>query len=107
MDSHQTALNAKRIGTPVFARLVACDDGDRTDGERLLGAALDTVRRWLNSDTVRLTALGNPGGPRVSVLIEFSRGQTALVSAGTQQCSRPLVESMIVGTRRACRRRPR
>jgi len=92
-------LGAKRIGTPVFARIVAQTTGGPDRFEPLLAQALETASRWLPSEVRRIAALGDFASGHVSALVEYAQGQTALVSAGTQSDSPPTVEAFVVGTR--------
>jgi predicted dehydrogenase len=98
-DAVLSALRAKRIGTPVSVRIV---DHAASAPDRLgpaLGRHLEAASRWLGADVRRLAALGDLRLGPVSVLMEFSQGQTALVSVGTRGAGPPLVEVFVVGSR--------
>jgi predicted dehydrogenase len=93
-----SALDSKRIGTPVFARIVA-DTGDKPEAmEGFFAKALDAGCRWIGAEPTGVTALGAWTAGQVTALVEFARGQTALVSVGTSGASPPLLETYLVGT---------
>src|SRR5207248_11037585 len=92
-ETVQTALKARRIGTPVFARIVAHTVEDHGRVEPLLGTALEAAAAWMGEKVVRVAALGSVASGQISVLASFARGQAALVSAGTRGTSPPLVET--------------
>jgi len=94
-----TAVQAKRIGTPVSVRLVDHTTSAPDRLEPSLARDLEAVSRWIGADVRRLAALGDFPSGQVSVLVEFQQGQTALVSVGTCGGSRPVLEVVVVGNR--------
>jgi predicted dehydrogenase len=100
-EAVQTALKAKRVGTPVFARIVAHTVEDHGRVEPLLGVALEAAAAWMDEKVVRVAALGSVASGQITVLASFARGPTALVSAGTRGTSLPLVETTVIGNRGA------
>jgi predicted dehydrogenase len=97
-ETISAAIKSKRIGTPVFARIVAHAATDPEETGPLLGSALEATCSWLSDEPSRVTALGSLSAGGVSVLAEFPRGQTALVSTGTRGASPPRLEAVLIGT---------
>jgi len=100
-ETVQTALKAKRIGTPVFARVVAHTTDDHGRIEPLLGTALEAAGSWLGEEVSHVAALGSVASGQITVLAKTPRGKTALVSAGTRGTSPPLLETTVIGNRGA------
>jgi hypothetical protein len=94
-----TALGTKRIGVPVFVRVVDHTTARVDAVEPRLGRALDEAAGWIGAGVRRLAALGDFAPGQVSVLVEFDEGQTALVSVGTRGEGPPLLEIVVVGNR--------
>jgi len=69
------------IGAPVFLRAdlqLAADHGLLGP---LAGAAVESAVRWLNASVHSIYALGGAAAGNVTVMAEFSGGQSALLSA--------------------------
>jgi predicted dehydrogenase len=96
-ETVQAALKAKRIGTPVFARIFAHTTDDHGRIEPLLGAALEAAQSWLGDAVQQMAALGSVASGQITVLARTARGKTALVSAGTHGTSPPLLETTVIG----------
>ncbi len=98
-ETVQAALKAKRVGTPVFVRIVAHTTDDHGRIEPLLGTALEAAKSWLGEDVTHLASLGSVASGQITALAKTARGKTALVSAGTRGTSPPLFETMLIGNR--------
>ncbi len=92
-----TALQAKRVGTPVFVRLVAHTTDDHGRIEPLLGTVLEAAKSWLGDEVSLLAALGGAAAGQITVLAKTATGKTALVSAGTRGTTPPLLETTVIG----------
>ena len=86
------ALQAKRVGTPVFVRLVAHTTDDHGRIEPLLGAALEAAKSWLGDEVSHLAALGG-------VAVDRQPLRAALAENRRRRDSR-VDEPPIVGRRR-------
>lgn len=93
------AFQAKRIGTPVSVRIVACSAANTEEVKRLLGQALGLAGDWLRAEVRRVTALGDFESGQVTVLVDFKQGQTAIISVGTRTGDQSLLEVVVVGNR--------
>src|SRR2546423_5993042 len=98
-ETVQTALKAKRIGTPVFARIVAHTVEDHGRIEPVLATALEASAAWMGESIIRVAALGSVASGQITLLASFARGQTALISAGTRATSPALIEMTVIGNR--------
>jgi hypothetical protein len=76
--SVQAALASKRLGTPVFIRLLLHGGGNGVLA-RLTSATM-TVRDWIGQPLERLYAVGRLKDAQVSLTLEFRGGATALVA---------------------------
>ena len=97
------AIGDRRIGRPVAVRLYAYLSPDH--GELLRGTAdaLALADRWLPGELVRLEARGSVELGHVTVLAEFSGGETALVSGACLHDGPPRIDFLILGTQGSVR----
>lgn len=96
----RAAIEADRIGKPVFVRclVVSADDGNRF---AKLTRAVETVSAWLSSTVHRLYAVRSPGPAQWTLLLEFESGSTALVSTVTSSPGGAAVDLIVLGNRGA------
>jgi hypothetical protein len=73
-------LASKRLGQPVFVRLLlhGLDKAEAVPAK--LAHAAAAARDWLGQPLTRLYAVGNPAQGQVALTLEFRDGATALVS---------------------------
>lgn len=76
------AIDQKRIGSPVSLRAFFYLSPDHGLLLPTLGEALAAASAWFRGRPVRVYALGGIRAGEITVLVEYSAGQTALVSAG-------------------------
>jgi hypothetical protein len=76
----RSVIASKRIGTPVFVRVIlqGPDEGDSLLAKLSRMAFL--ARQWLGQDLLRCQAMGSLETGQVNLALTFSGGATALVS---------------------------
>lgn len=90
-------IDSGEIGKPLFVR---ADLQLTADHGHLLGAAgavLESVTRWFQSGVDRVYAHGGVRQGFLSLMVEFSGGQTALLSAETTRSGDPSALVLVLG----------
>ena len=95
----QAAIARGRIGHPVFLRWLAhlTSEGGRL--RQALREGLKLAVAWLDERPVRVFALGGLEDGHVAVMVEFARGQRALVAASASSASPCRLEWLLIGSR--------
>ncbi len=90
-------LRAGGIGKPVFVRANLQLVADHGQLIALAASAVELVAKWMGWTVRGVYAQGGPRQGFVSVLVEFTAGQSALVAAELTQSAPPEVQLLIVG----------
>ena len=98
----QTTLASKRLGTPVFARVLFHNQGKRgqaAPGEVVaeLTRTAGMVREWLGQPLERVYAVGAVKTGQVSLTLEFRNAATAIVSWSGTSTAGDGVDLTLVG----------
>lgn len=94
----RTAIDSGQIGTPVAVRLVAWLDIPSDDVPKLLASASSLAADWLSDRATRVDATGRRD-EQFTLLCEFSRGGSALISAGRCPAATPTLGLIVFGSR--------
>lgn len=78
----QAAIKTGRVGTPVFVRWTVLAARNASQVESILGEMSIRVREWLGAAPDKLYALGKVESGSIALNLEFTTGQTALLTAG-------------------------
>ena len=90
-------LSGDQVGKPVFVRAHLELTADHGLLIPISEAGVAITRRWLGVDVRSIYALGGLKYGTVSLQIEFTQGQTALVSAELSHGAEPSVQLLCVG----------
>ncbi len=96
-QSVQQVLSEGRIGNVVFVRCLAHLSSQRAQLESCLKDVIATVATWMNAPVERTYPLSNDG--QLTAVLQFARGQTALVSVGATPDASPMTDLMVLGNR--------
>ncbi|MBX3438145.1 MAG: Gfo/Idh/MocA family oxidoreductase [Planctomycetaceae bacterium] len=89
MRTMERAIQTGQIGTPVAARIAAVGTLNDENGQRLQAETLSRLTAWFGSSIGKLTASQSDSRKPAAALVRFAHGQSALVSTGADQVSRP------------------
>src|SRR5262245_45571344 len=92
-----SGLAQKPVGEPVAVRAFYQLTADHGLLLPMLAAATSMTATWFSSQPVRLYALGGAQTGYISVLAEFARGQTAILTVESLQQRRPAVSVLVIG----------
>jgi len=76
------ALDAGRVGSPVFVRYVAQIASGREELRGVLAEALAMANSWLGASPQRVYVQGCGDAGQLTATVQYSGGQTALLSVG-------------------------
>jgi hypothetical protein len=93
------AIAQQRIGSLVSLRAFFQLSADHGRLMGILGEALAAAGKWFGSRPVRVYALGGIKAGEITAMIEYSGGETALVSAGVLRDPVPIADLMLIGNR--------
>jgi predicted dehydrogenase len=100
-QSVQQIINEGRIGSPVFVRCVAHVAPERAQLSACLNEVIATTTTWMGAPVERMYALGSADAGQLTAVLQFERGQTALVSVGVAPNADPTIDLMVLGNRGA------
>ena len=98
-QSIQQVITEGRVGNVVFVRCIAHLSSQRAQLESCLKDVIATVATWMNAPVEGTYQLSNDG--QLTVVLQFARGQTALVSVGVAPSTDPMIDLMVLGNRGA------
>lgn len=95
----QSVLKSKRIGRPVFARVVLTGVESVNTIVPQLAIAIRQIENWMGQPVESLFAVGTLQSGQVSINIQFSDGASALVSGSIGKIVGDGVDLMLIGNR--------
>ena len=95
----KTAVDAGRVGTPVFLRCLAHVASDGKTLDAALAEILGATDLWLGGPAQRVFARGGPRSGQITTTAEFARGGTAIVCVAVMIDAVPRVDFLLVGNR--------
>ena len=95
----KSALSQNRIGTPVALRASFHLTPDHGRLLPILAEAVTTASGWFAGEPTRIYALGGIQTGEITVMVEFARGETALVSTAVLRIPVPLADLLLIGNR--------
>ena len=93
------ALASQRIGLPVSVRAHFHLTADHGLLLPILEAALAAAEKWFASSATRAYALGGARHGEITALVEYTAGQTALVSVAVLRDPLPRTDILLLGNR--------
>ena len=90
-------LNGGAIGRPVFLRATLQLTHDHGLLTPVLAGAVTTAAGWMNAGVTRLFVRGSVRDGGLSAMVEFSNGQSALISSHALLEPQPSVGVLILG----------
>ncbi len=93
----QTTLSSKRLGTPVFARLLVQSAVSAKGGPAFLAQVVAVANGWLGQPLQRMYALGSVKRRHVALTLEYERGGNAQITWVGTAPRGPALDLLLVG----------